>query len=294
MIPPKSELQYLELQRLLETGVSWDNEDWEPAYEYKENDTGTKLRHVNSPQKNDESVDPLVATYNLVDMDARDDVRKLSTNRVLQPFNLRVRKPPGSNVYGPGHCVATSFSAQQLDDKGILAGLLFMEELKNYLNRPWCGFFNAFAPSHQGFHFQYLCEDLPIWKCQRKRIFSMFDDTVTIASVEGWSIRAQCFSSESASAVAVAVWFFVKERLASYDLLLRFDGTEYSCIPVQRSRRRPLPLCVATQGECGDFGGLELSGVILIKSKSVFEKLQKEKDLPGRIRSGFKYTCVED
>ena len=84
----------------------------------------------------------------------------------------------------------------------------------------------------------------------------------------------------------------IRERLP---LHLSWNSTGYRCIPVQRRRRKALSICVTKLSDYGDFGGMELSGTIVISRHEMFERLQETEpqDLTTRIQMAYWDTCEE-
>jgi hypothetical protein len=289
MIPAEPLLENLKLQPIVPyKGPTQASVAWTPVDQFAD-PSGVLVRLVSKPTREQEWIDPLQATYVLLDAGG--------TNRVIQAYNLRERTPPGSSTYGKGHSVVTSFASQELDGYSLAAGLLFLSEFANAdkSNESWSAFFNGFAPTYTGFHFQYVKETLPIWAHPTGNPVKIFDGLGQMQCLNGWVFSATCFSSDLAWVVASAAWSFIRDRHHQYDLLFHYDRLIYRCIPIARCRRKPVSMCVTRQlTDYGDFGGMELSGMIIVAKPAVFKMLKmlrESTDLTTRIRMAYKDTC---
>ncbi len=243
-----------------------------------------QLRFVQVPHRKDEAVDRLRATYVLVD-DGQE-------GRVLQAFNLRDRTGPGSKTYGLEHMAFTSFSTQELDEHSLNAGFLLLERLTASGPATYSGFFNRVSPSHSGFHFQFVREELPIWKhLDEDQGIPVFQDPsgATVLRLKDWFFSVWCFQAKRPCDAARLAWASINDDQAVYDVLIATSRGAYRCIPVRRRRRKPVSMCVTMPEHYGDFGGMELSGTLILTHLEMFDRLKSEDPvaLAARIRSGF-------
>ena len=230
------------------------------------------------PPGEDEPPNHFRATYELRDSGG--------DGRVVHAYNLRQRV----KTYGPGHLVLSGFGAQQLDRYRVAGGILFMQELEEDCS----GFFNGCGYSHGGIHFQYVLEELPIWRRDHS------DGRLRISGGDGsvsrvdWFFDGLCFSSDNAAVLTDSVWIYVKDDPGMYDLLFNRKDTQIRCIPVRRRARRATSLCITDYGHYGDFGGMELSGVIMTQKESpmalAFREAEKN-SLDARLKMAFKEVC---
>ena len=261
------------------TVVKWHDLDRDPW----------KLRVVRLPTKKKETVDRVRATYVLL------DTGKDQHSRLLRAFNLRDRSGPGSRTYGPEHTVFSSFGSQQLDEYALTAGILLLKtRVKAAPRAEYSGFFNRVAPSHGGFHFQYVRERLPIWKALPDDTeFSLLNGRVKVKRLKNWLYSASCFEAARPHDVAEVGWAAIKDDLDAHDVLISvFDG-KYRCIPVRRRQRKPTSLSVTLPDRSGNFGGMELSGVMIVTDVKMAAMLKQEPadKLQTRMRQAFREIC---
>lgn len=286
MIPRPPRLEDLELQPVApdrgasETVVKWrdvDRDSW-------------KLRVAQIPRKDQETVDEVRATYVLVDKG------KDQHSRLLGAYNLRDRSGPGSRTYGPEHMVFSSFGPQELDKYRLTAGILLLKDLvESAPGAEYSGFFNRVAPSHSGFHFQYVRERLPVWKALADDAqFSLLDGRVEVKGLRNWLFSASCFEAARPHDVAEIAWAAIQDDLDAHDVLLSVFGGKYRCIPVRRRQRKPISMCVTLPDHIGNFGGMELSGVMILTNGEMAATLEQESPerLQTRMLEAFREICA--
>ncbi|NUO81872.1 hypothetical protein HUU05_17510 [candidate division KSB1 bacterium] len=199
-------------------------------------------------------------------------------------YDVKVRH----RAYTDLHVVLSNPKAQSLDLNGIKAGLYFLRGLG-----PGCsGFFNAAAPSFAKFHFQFFCEVLPLWKNIQDKTVSItpqgshaVSDHVKVGALANWPFDAKVLSCVDVDPLAEATLSEVidlrkKHSDYEYDLLLFMDSDEliHVALALRRGANhvKPKSFYPEKPEAYGDFGGLELSGLIVtIKDAQAFEHLKQ-------------------
>jgi hypothetical protein len=198
-------------------------------------------------------------------------------------YSVRARRRPYTNF----HFVLSNSNPQGLDLNSIRAGLFVLKGL----GKNATGFFNATAPSHAKFHFQFFGHTLPLWKNIKRGAVLIsqqksheIDKKVKIGDMENWLFKAKVLSSSDPESLARVLLHEIDELNRRYpglfyDLLLSIDDAEI--IHVALALRRGAHLCKPKSfypeqpDVYGDFGGLELCGLIVtIKEESVFYHLK--------------------
>jgi hypothetical protein len=174
----------------------------------------------------------------------------------------------------------------------LRAGLHFLHGM----GPGYSGFFNAAGPSEPGsFHFQFFGVELPLWRQLEQGLITVgcrqasTAGSVVSGSLEGWPFRAAVFEAGDPDLLADAVWSRIEDdrrrRRGITDVLFTHgcDGI-LRAATVLRDRRavRPPSFWPADRSAYGDFGGLELSGlVVAIKSGDLFQRFSADPELAG-------------
>jgi len=199
-------------------------------------------------------------------------------------YNVRARHRPFTDF----HIVLSSPKAQLLEVNGIRVGLYFLKSL----GPQHSGFFNAAAPSYAKFHYQFFGEALPLWENIKSKLVSItprgshtVSERVKVGALTNWPFEANVLSSNDTDALVKAVLWEVKDLRRKhssyeYDLLMFMDSDEviHVALALRRgaSHVKPKSFYPENQEAYGDFGGLELSGLIVtIKEAQAFEHLKQ-------------------
>jgi hypothetical protein len=144
----------------------------------------------------------------------------------------------------------------------------------------YSGLFNANSPgAPELFHFQFFGVPIPLWtELDRGRVTvsgrSSRLGEASRGSLKAWPIEAPVFESDNPDDLAASVWAYDQQVRADgryvTDLLFNHasdGGLRVVALRRRRDRSRPQSFYPEDPSAYGDFGGLELAGLIVTIAK---------------------------
>ncbi len=216
------------------------------------------------------------------------------------PENI-YRLTPKRRLYTEKHLVLSHPALPQrlADVNQIRLGFRFLKGM----GPAYSGFFNTAAGSVRRFHFQIFGMPLPLWENLEAEYVTVvnrqLDGAVSRGTIQGWPFRAPIYESGDLEALAERVSAAIEEQqqerpAKDTDLLftLEEDGT-FKAVLVERyvAKIKPKSFYPEQPNAYGNFGDLELSGLLLVKDGKVFEMLETNPRLAAeRIEAALRET----